>query len=550
MANVSVDFLRFIFFIYGLAFFVLGLSTALESRRRSPLMLASSLPFLAAFGFGHSVTVWTDMFLLGPSPVWIIGGEAPIRAVRTILLAISAIFLAHFGATLIVNTTQRHFWLRWVPLGLFAVWLFSLFLPHLFATPSVVLERASGLCLTCHGGPSDVYLPPSGDWVTSADVWARYLLYLPGCLLAAAALLSQRSVLRSMGLPVLARDCAWAAGAFAFNSVLAGLVVPPAGYFPASVVNYASFFDLFHIPPQVFRAGAALAITYFVVSVLRIFEIEHQQRLERANQERLLAQEQALQAQRLAQDQLERWNRELEERVEQRTREVEHRNRELAILEERDRIGREIHDSLAQTLSYLSLRLMTIERGAGSSELPSLLTQIHQMQEALDSATADVRNAILSLKTTISPDGALIPVLKEYVQRFQEQTGLRVDMVVNNEVDRRLQPQAKGQVLRIVQEALTNVRKHANVGKARVRFEIEPGQVSVAVEDEGCGFDRQLVEARGRHFGLQTMEERAREAGGVCLIESSPGKGTRVLVRIPGADDKEGGAGDNGPFGR
>ncbi|MEE8163333.1 MAG: ATP-binding protein, partial [Anaerolineae bacterium] len=97
---------------------------------------------------------------------------------------------------------------------------------------------------------------------------------------------------------------------------------------------------------------------------------------------------------------------------------------------------------------------------------------------------------------------------------------------------------SEGQLLRIIQEALANVRKHAHARRVKIRFELWDSVVQTTVEDSGRGF--QPAEARrGRHFGLDTMRERAESVGGTLLIESKPGAGTKVVVRLP--QDEKGG---------
>ena len=282
MAQVSPQVMFLVFFVYGLAWFVMGLAVALESRRTTALPLASSLKYLAAFGIVHAAVEWLDMGLL----VWDPGAAAfSWRVGRTLAMAVSTLFLALFGASLISVNTGGYRWLRWMSLGLFGVWLLA------------VVPR--------HPGAPGAFLGLEEGWLGSADIVARYLLYLPGCLLAGLAMAGQGRWFRRHGYFQGARDSLVVAGAFFFNAIVAGVIVPHGSYFPASVLNYDSFFEWVRVPPQVFRALSALVIAFFLVRVLNVFEMERQRQLEKANRERLEAQEKA-------RSQLEKWIHKLE----------------------------------------------------------------------------------------------------------------------------------------------------------------------------------------------------------------------------------------------
>ncbi|MDA8189700.1 MAG: sensor histidine kinase [Dehalococcoidales bacterium] len=528
-------FLISVFFIYGLAFFTMGLAVALESRRSSALALASSLNYLAVFGLIHGMVEWLDMFALIQD---LAGAQAsmPLRPLKLLLLAVSVLALLQFAVRLITANLRTHFWLRWVPLALFTGWLFSFVVPHVYWIPVDATAESAARCLQCHRGESAEYLAMSSGWLTAADIWARYLMYLPGSFLAAIAMLTQKPYFKSIGLSRLVRYSNLAAVAFGVNAFVAGTIVPPGAFFPASVLNYASFFAVVHIPPQVFRAAAALAIAYFVVLISSIFEIQQRRQLERVQAEREEAQQRALESQRLAKGQLELWNRELEQKVEQRTREIEQRNRQVTILEERDRIAREMHDSLGQVLGYMGLKVMETDHLLSLQQVEKARAGLQEMAAAVRDACADVRESILSLKTSVSGEGGLLSALEEYLRKFGEQAEMKTDLVVNGRVNLCLTPIAEVQLLRIVQEALTNVRKHARAEHAWVRIDGSNGCATVVVEDDGRGFDlSRVAQQQGRHFGLQTMKERAEEIGATLDIETSQGQGTKIVVKLPTA---------------
>lgn len=207
----------------------------------------------------------------------------------------------------------------------------------------------------------------------------------------------------------------------------------------------------------------------------------------------------------------------------------------LAMATERERIAREMHDGLAQVLSYVNAKTRAAQELLQRGQVEPARAQLQQLEEAAQEVYADVREAILGLRTTIGKGRGLFPVLQEYLERFTEQAGVQTELIISSEMSAfSFDPRAEIQLMRIVQEALTNVRKHAQADRAWVRFVANGAWAEVTIEDDGRGFDP----AKPRRsawpcFGLQTMRERAEAAGGSLEIESRPGEGTRVRARIP-----------------
>lgn len=529
-----------IFFVYGLAFFLMGAVIVVESRRTSALPLARSLWLLGTFGLLNGIVGWIDMFQAmpgstsGPSSTVLSHVIQPLNCfschqrlsagsasgwephttfnvIKLLLLVGAPAALLSFGARLLFDIRKGPGrWLLWTPLALVLAWIIA-----------IVLGR-------------DLIAAGLEERLITAGILARYILYIPASVMAAAALVAQRRPFVELGLPVVARDTTRAAGVFGLLGLLDGLVVPPAPFFPASIIDYASFFAVTGIPVQAFRALVALFIAFFVVRTLRIFEIEYRRRLSIADEERFEAQKEALAAQYVAKMQLELWNQELEQRVEQRSREVEQRNRELAILEERDRIAAELHDTLGQVLAYLNLKALAARQALSLGKTAHAQNTLLDMEKATNSACADVRESILSLRTTVSAERGLVAALSDFLGRYSEQTGLRVELNTGGLDQIRFDLETELQLLRIIQEALTNVRKHARASRAWVSLTDAGSGISIIIGDDGQGFDpRSIKQGPGHRFGLQIMRERAEKAGGTLAVGSSPGDGTRVVIRLP-----------------
>jgi two-component system nitrate/nitrite sensor histidine kinase NarX len=206
----------------------------------------------------------------------------------------------------------------------------------------------------------------------------------------------------------------------------------------------------------------------------------------------------------------------------------------FAASRERERIAREMHDSLAQTLAYLRLKMRAVERLLRPEEGREALEALGEMRKMTEEAYEDVRQAIFGLRTIVSRTLGLIPTLTEYLHEFSEQSKIAVGLRMAEETAPRFSPAVEIQVIRIIQEALANVRKHAAAKRAWVSFEVEDGQVKVTIEDNGRGFDsEQVLNQKGLRFGIQTMRERAEGVGGSLEIDTAPGKGTQVIARLP-----------------
>ena len=210
------------------------------------------------------------------------------------------------------------------------------------------------------------------------------------------------------------------------------------------------------------------------------------------------------------------------------------RMRELAIIEERDRLAREMHDSLAQSLSALQLKASQAAAYLAHGRTWKAQINLGELQDMISDAHTDVRESIFNMRTVVSPADRFLPTLQEYLSDYQTRYGVDVQMSVRDGPELRLAGDTGFQVMRIIQEALTNVRKHASSGQATIHIQHEDGQVRISVCDKGRGFDPVWVMSEaGHHVGLQVMQERAESMGGTLDIESQPGQGTRIVLSVP-----------------
>jgi len=204
--------------------------------------------------------------------------------------------------------------------------------------------------------------------------------------------------------------------------------------------------------------------------------------------------------------------------------------RSLAVIQERERLAREMHDGLAQELGLLHLKLYGALERSGEGPIADAM---REMVHITDHAYEEVRQSIFGLRTFVSRGLGLVPTLTEFLHEFSAKNGIKVELDVADGTFVRLPPAVELQVVRIIQEALANVRKHARVDRARVRLQRSGEWIRVVIEDRGVGWDASTASDR-RHFGLQGMRERAEGLGGRLQIDSVPGRGTRIVATVPG----------------
>ncbi len=203
-----------------------------------------------------------------------------------------------------------------------------------------------------------------------------------------------------------------------------------------------------------------------------------------------------------------------------------------AVSEERLRIAHEMHDGLAQVLAYVNAKAQAVREFLRAGRTEEANRQLEQLAKAAREVYADLRESIMGLRTGIGPERTMVEALSEFVAAWEGQTGVSCRLAIDETL--RLSPGIELQLLRIVQEALANVRKHAQAQQADVAIGKAGEQVVVTVADDGIGFNPAEIGRPGfPRFGLTTMRERAESVGGAVRWDSRPDEGTRVTVEIP-----------------
>ncbi len=205
---------------------------------------------------------------------------------------------------------------------------------------------------------------------------------------------------------------------------------------------------------------------------------------------------------------------------------VSRRIENKAIVDERRRLRQEIHDGIAQVVGYVKMKTELLKKDLPPSA-EKLRAELDEIYHVLSESSAELRQAIDSLDVKHNPL-SLVDSLSSYTQKAGQKTGCHIEFTAPPELPA-LNQAVQLQLLRIAQEALTNVRKHAAATQISVKLESLPQGIELVVRDNGRGF----CPAERKGVGLGVMEERVASIGGVLTVDSSPGKGTEVRVRVP-----------------
>jgi signal transduction histidine kinase len=481
---LGVPYIVPVYFIYGLAFFSMGLLVAVEGGRASDVRLRRALPPLAGFGVVHAAHEWMEMYVLMGHPATPL--EVSVMwGVQLATLAFSFISLAAFGSFLLAETEVTRRLILLIPIGLQAVWVFGLY--HFRG-------EYAGQVL----------------WDV-ADTWTRYTLAIPASLLTAIGLIVQQRAFRRSGLIRFGRDALWAAITFGWYGLFGQFFSKATPIFPSNVVNQQTFFNLFGVPIQMFRALTAVAAALFVIRFLRAFQVEA---------ERKIAE---LQAARLEESQQREILRgELFRRV-------------VAAQEaERQRIARDLHDETGQSLTAIGMGLRGLSCKLSSRNKEAFGT-LHKLESLTADSLQELERLISDLRPSHLDDLGLCATLRWYAGKIQEHStiNIRVD-IVGEEHD--LDDAMKITIFRIIQESLNNIIKYAQASHVNIYLRFEEKNVRINVRDNGIGFDLDYVKQKRTSrasLGLAGMEERAALLGGTVTVQSRPGYGTEVEALIP-----------------
>ncbi|RLT45456.1 MAG: hypothetical protein DWI57_00545 [Chloroflexi bacterium] len=310
---------------------------------------------------------------------------------------------------------------------------------------------------------------------------ARYFLALPGSLLAARGLYRYSYLIADAHYGRMLRWAAWSLVAYA---LVAGLIVAPAPFFPANLLHRELLLDWLGVPVEVFRSLVGLVLTISIIRALDLFETEVDRLIEKMEIDGVRA-------------------------------------------SERDRIGQEIHDGVMQGTYSVGLILDSM---ANHIDNPLASQRLLQAQQVLEQVILGLRRYMTSLRSH-PPTGTLDEELMALIgeARFRSLLDISLEIDPAASVEKR----SIGHIIGLVQEALSNVVRHAGASQAKVRLALAGDTTRLTIEDNGQGF---VIHRVAEGYGLLTMRNHAQLLGGQLTIDSAPDRGTIVCVAWPQAE--------------
>jgi signal transduction histidine kinase len=483
----------FVFFVYGLGFFSLGLAILLELGRpcwnnaENDTEFAQALPPLAAFGLIHGLHEWFEMFLaMGDGDSLAKAATEPswISFIRLTLLVTSFLCLLGFGLQVSAITTRKS--LLIVLASALSLWLIGIGLINQWSVESLAGFQA-------------------------ADVFTRYSLAIPSACLAAYGLSKQRKHFKSPETKIYGRDALIAAAAFLVYGLVGQLFTSTSNAAPCFLLSAECFLSVMGFPVQVLRAVLSVIVAIFVIRMLRIFQYEKQLQIKALSQ----AQEAE------------------QKRFQQMRGELLHRTVK-AQEAERQRIARELHDETGQTLTAIGMGLRALKQNIEKNPLRAA-EQVEKLEALTNGGVEELQRLVAGLHPATLDDLGLLPALRWLATNLKSHTSLNIE-VTNKGYTNNLAMEKRITLYRIAQEALANVIRHADANHATIELRQNSDRIEMTIRDDGRGFDPEDAFEPNNptpSWGLLGMQERAALIGAVMEIISAPGEGTIIKISVP-----------------
>lgn len=456
-----------ILFVYGMIFFLMGFGILLKSRQHSRFKLAHSLHWLALFGIVHAFADWGHLFIplqqaYASEQTYII-----LRTIRIVINALSFMFMFYFGLSLLIDTKGLDRRLKVFPLAIFLIWLVQM-IAYI------------------------VFLDMVGDelwWVRMGDIWARYLLALPGTLLAGYAIGLQRQEFIEAGYAEFARYLNMARISLLIYTLAAGLIVPASSFGLARIVNDQVFSTVFGIPIETIRAASGFFLSVSILKVIQVFDMEYITRIQESEKTR-------------------------------------------AIYDERNRIAQDLHDGIIQSIYASNLELEVVKHLV-KEDPDEARNRLDMSLRKRNQIISEIREYIGELKRIPKTQS-----FKERIEALLDELSVRDRLAVKVEcpdLDISVPYATSYHLALVFKEAISNVLKHAQAKNLVIRMKEMGSILHIEISDDGKGFLLEEVEEElaGNRQGLKNMRERIGSIEGNMEIKSVKGRGTSILVTVP-----------------
>jgi signal transduction histidine kinase len=457
---------------YPLVFFLMGFGILLKNRRHSQFHLAKSLHYMAFYGLLHSFADWGEIYIplqmkyLSTTTIHL------LESIQIILEALSFSFLFYFGIHLLQPSIKWGYKILALPSIIFFIWIVFFNVQTFFLHQNLEHSLIISIFLS------------------------KCLITIPGGILSSIAIYLQRKQFEEFGIASMTRTISWASISIFIYTLTTGFISPhvPAAYH--LWLSYDQFEQMTGIPIEFFRGLSGAVISFFILRILKVVDIEYQQYFYQAEHNKV-------------------------------------------VTEERNRIARDLHDGMIQSIFATGLRLEGVRHMLNNGEkyeVDQSLTVLQEVISKLNDLMGEIRRYIRELQMPLDHTSKLEEELRKLIH----------DMNVSNSLTIAFYYRYQGsepalsltiQIFYIIKEALSNILKHSQASHAAVSIDQDETDFIVKIEDNGKGFQPEdlLVnptdQVGGKH-GVGNMEYRAKTVGGTFSIHSTGNQGTIVELRI------------------
>lgn len=469
-----------IYFVYPLIFFLMGFAILLKNRLYSRFYLARSIHFLALFGIIHGIADWGIFFIPIQSAYLSERAIYYLESIQIVVNALSFFFLFYFGVHLLFHRGKYRKAILSIPIFLFSLW-FSLFI---FLGPILVNEGNQEW------------------WFAISDIWARYLMAFPGGAIACYALFIQRKQFVELGVPKMIKTLTGASVSIGLYALSGGLIVQYAPMMPTILFNSEIFFTTIGFPIEIFRGLSGALMAFFIIKILKVFDIEYQNFIYQAEKTK-------------------------------------------ALTDERNRIARDLHDGMIQSIYATGLQLEGIRHILTSNrphQIEAAPDKIKAVTKKLNDIIKEIRGYIKELKVPIDKETKLGDEIERLFKELNIKDHLNVEFSYQNSGKEPALSKTV-QIYYILKEALSNVIKHANASSVSIRVEGDNQLLTIKISDDGIGFNKDELNGKQDNFfmqGLRNMSFRAKSIDGTLKLDSILDSGTHLILEVynGGANDE------------